>query len=133
MDATAGTRKILLEHSAPICHKLCEKNVSAANGPYVDPDPLQESIIANNPMDLLCIDFIKVDLGKDGKENVLVMTDAFSKFSVSVVMPNQQPKTVAKALVAKWFYTYGIPSRVHTDQVKVLIIRSSSNFAEFMA
>ena len=33
-----------------------------------------------------------------GKENVLVMTDAFSKFSVAVVMPNQQAKTVAKAL-----------------------------------
>ena len=55
---------------------------------------------------------------KDGKENVLVMTDAFSKFSVAVVMPNQQAKTVAKALVDKWFYSYGIPSRIHSDQGK---------------
>ena len=31
------------------------------------------------------------------------MTDAFSNFSVAVVMPNQQVKTVAKALVDKWF------------------------------
>ena len=69
-------------------------------------------------MDLLCIDFMKVDWNKDRKENVLVMTDAFSKFSVAVVMPNQQAKTVAKALVDKWFYTYGIPSRIHSDQGK---------------
>ena len=46
------------------------------------------------------------------------MTDAFSKFSVAVVMPNQQAKTVAKALVDKWFYTYGIPTRIHSNQGK---------------
>ena len=43
-------------------------------------------------MDLLCIDFMNVDLSKDGKENVLVMTGTFSKFSVAVGMPNQQAK-----------------------------------------
>ena len=69
-------------------------------------------------MDILCIDFMKVDPSKDGKENVLVMTDAFYKFSVAVVTPNQQAITVAKALVDKWFYTYGIPSRIHSDQGK---------------
>ena len=69
-------------------------------------------------MDPLCIDFMKVDPSKDGRENVLVMTDAFSKFSMAVVMPNQQVKTVAKALVDKWFYTYGIPSRIQSDQGK---------------
>ena len=61
---------------------------------------------------------MKVDPSKDVKENVLVMTEAFSKFSVEVVMPNQQAKSVAKALVDKWFYTYGIPSRIHSDQGK---------------
>ena len=94
------------------------KQCQTAKGLYVDPDPPQGSIVANNPMDLLCIDFMKVDPSKDGKENVLVMTDAFSKFSVAVVMPNQQAKTVAKALVDKWFYVYGIPTRIHSDQGK---------------
>ena len=32
-------------------------------------------------MDLLCIDFTKVDPTKDGKENILVLTDTFTKFS----------------------------------------------------
>ena len=96
-----------------IC-KLCQ----TAKGPYADPDPSQGLIIANNPMNLLCIDFMKVDLSKDGKENLLVMTNAFSKFSEAVVVPNQQAKTVAKTLVDKWFYTYGIPSRKYSDQGK---------------
>ena len=78
---------------------------STAKGPSVDPDPSQGSIIANNPMDLLCIDFMKVDQSKYGKENALVMTNAFSKFSVAAVMPRQQVKPVAKALVDKWFCT----------------------------
>ena len=69
-------------------------------------------------MDLVCIDFMEVDPSKDRKENILVMTDAFSKFSVAVVMPNQQVKTVAKALVYMCFYAYGIPSRIHSGQDK---------------
>ena len=40
-----------------------------------------------------------MDHSKDGKENVLVMTGAFSNFTMAAVTPNQQAKTVAKALV----------------------------------
>ena len=88
--------------------KKC-KQYQTAKGPYLDPDPLQGSIIANNPMNLLYVDFMKVDPSKDGKSNVLVMTDTLSKFSVAVVMPNQKTKTVTKALVDKWFYMKWYP------------------------
>ena len=43
-------------------------------------------MVPNNPMDLLCIDIMKMDPGKDGKENVLLITYAFSKFSLAVIM-----------------------------------------------
>ena len=55
---------------------------------------------------------------KGGKENVLVMTDAFTKFSVAVTINNQKALTVAKALVDCWFHIYGIPVRIHSDQGK---------------
>ena len=93
------------------------KQCQTAKGPYIDPNSSHGLIIANNPIDLLCLDFMAVDSSKDGKENVLV-TDAFSRFRVAVIMPNQQARTVAKALMDKWFYTYGIPSRIHSDQSK---------------
>ena len=67
-------------------------------------------------MDLLCLDFTKINPSRTGKENVLVMTDAFSKFSVAVMTPNQRTLTVAKVLVDKWFHMYGIPSHIHSDQ-----------------
>ena len=70
----------LLEYSASRSDKLGKKCklCQTAKGPYTDPNPSQGSIVANYPIDLLCIDFMKVDLSKDGKENVLVITNAFS-------------------------------------------------------
>ena len=35
------------------------------------------------------VDFTKVDPSKDGKENILVLTDTFTKFSQAFVTPNQ--------------------------------------------
>ena len=67
-------------------------------------------------MDLVCIDFSKVDPSKDGKENILVLTDAFTKFSQAFVTPNQKVIIIAKILVDKWFYTYGIPAHIHSDK-----------------
>ena len=95
--------------------KTCPR-CQTVKGNYTDPKTKPGSIIANNPMDLLCIDFTKVDPSKSGKENILVLTDAFSKFSQVFVTPNQKALTVAKILVDKWFYVYGIPTRIHSDQ-----------------
>ena len=47
------------------------------------------------------------------------MMDTFSNFTVAVITPNEQAKTVAKALVDKWFYTYGMPSRIHSNMGKL--------------
>ena len=71
---------------------------------YVGPKTKLGSIIANRPLHLLCVDFTKMDPSRDGKENVLVLTEAFSKFSQVFVMPNQKALTMAKIIVDKWFY-----------------------------
>ena len=67
-------------------------------------------------MDLLCIDFTKVDPSKDSKENILVLTNAFTKVSQVFITPNQKALTIANILVDKWFYIYGIPTQIHSDQ-----------------
>ena len=83
---------------------LCQ----VAQGNYVTPRPKIGHLESNNPMDFLCLDFTKIDTLTTGKENVLVITDAFSKLSFPVIMPNQKALTVAKILIDKWFHMYRI-------------------------
>ena len=92
------------------------RHCQVARGDYNQPKPKIGHLEAHNPLDLVCLDFTKVDPSKTGKENVLVITDAFTKFSLAVCTPNQRAKTVAKIHVKKWFHVYGVPSRIHSDQ-----------------
>ena len=87
-----------------------------AQGDYTQPKPKIGHLEANNPLDLVCLDLTKIDPSKMGKENVLIITDAFTKFSLTVCTLNQIAKTVAKVLVDKWFHVYGVPSRIQSDQ-----------------
>ena len=85
-------------------------------GDYTKPNTIPGVIIANNPMDLMCVDFTKGDPSTDGKENILVLTDVFTKFSQAFVTPNQKVITIVKFLVDKWFYVYGIPAHIHSNK-----------------
>ena len=95
--------------------KTCPQ-CQTVKGDYMDLKTKPGMIIANSPMDLLCIDFTKVDPSKTSKENILVLTDTFTNFSQAFVTPNQKVLTIAKILVDKWFYVYGIPAPIHSDQ-----------------
>ena len=68
------------------------------------------------PLDLLCIDFTQLDPSRDGKEDVLVLTGAFSKFSQAFVTSNQKDLTMGKIIVDKWFYVYGVSACICSDK-----------------
>ena len=87
-----------------------------AKGDYTEPRTQQGTLTANQPLELLCIDFTKADPSKGGKENILILTDAFSKYSQAFVTTSQKANIVAKLLVEKWFNVFGVPARIHSDQ-----------------
>ena len=79
----------------------CER-CHIAKGDYTEPMTQQGTLTASQPLELLCIDFTKADPSKGGKENILILTDAFSKFSQAFVTSSQKAIIVAKLLVEKW-------------------------------
>ena len=60
-------------------------------------------LLASRPLEILAIDFTKLETASDGRENVLVLTDVFSKFTQAIPTRNQEAGTVAKVLVHEWF------------------------------
>ena len=93
------------------CHQC-----HVANDHYTGLQTQQGLLVANNALDLLCIDFLKVHPSRDGEENILVLTDAFTKFSQALITNNQKALTITKILVDKWFYGYGILAHIHSDK-----------------
>ena len=65
--------EILLKYHVPGCHQLCKKcpHCQTVKCGYVDPKTKLGTIIAHSPLDLLCIDFTKVEPMKDGKDRGL--------------------------------------------------------------
>ncbi|KAL7877232.1 hypothetical protein SRHO_G00038750 [Serrasalmus rhombeus] len=71
---------------------------------------------ASKPLEILAIDFTLLEKASDGRENVLVVTDVFSKFTQAFPTSDQKANTVVRTLIEKWFYVYGVPQRIHSDQ-----------------
>ncbi len=88
--------------------------VTKAQTPTVRP-PMHH-LLTFRPMERLAIDFLKLDRGHGGVEDVLVMTDSFTKFAQAVPCKDQTAPVVAKVLRDHWFGCYGIPAQLHSDQ-----------------
>ncbi|KAL4004410.1 P2Y purinoceptor 4 [Sarotherodon galilaeus] len=61
-------------------------------------------LLASRPNEILAIDFTVLEPSRSGVENVLVMTDVFSKYTVAVPTRDQRASTVAQALLTEWFF-----------------------------
>lgn len=73
-------------------------------------------LLSSRPNEIVALDFTVLEPSHSGHENVLVMTDVFSKFTLAIPTRDQRAETVARVLVEEWFYKFGVPGRIHSDQ-----------------
>ena len=91
------------------CHRCCVGKV------WKRVRPKMGTITAHNSLEVMATDFTLLEPAS-GFENVLVMTDVFSKFTQAVRTRDQLAKSVARVLVNEWCVHYGVPKRLHSDQ-----------------
>ena len=70
---------------------------------------------SSQPFELVCIDYLSLEPSKGRIENVLVMTDHFTRYAQAIPTRNQTARTTAEALMSV-FQHYGFPRCIHSDQ-----------------
>ncbi|XP_072290528.1 uncharacterized protein saxo4 [Eucyclogobius newberryi] len=96
------------------CCQACERCQHAKDNQSV-PHAFMGHLLASQPNEILAIDFTLLEQTSTGLENVLVMTDVFSKYTLVVPTRNKHASTVAQVLVTEWFAKFGVPARIHSD------------------
>ena len=76
----------------------------------------QGHLRATQPLEIVALDFLKLDRAANGMEDVLVLTDVFTKYSLAFATRDQTAHNIAKVLVERWFPYFGVPRRIHSDQ-----------------
>lgn len=93
----------------------CERcQVAKDSGPVAH--SFMGHLLASQPNQIVAIDFTVLEPTSSGLESVLIMTDVFSKYTVAVPTRDQRASTVARVLLNDWFFKFGVPSRIHSDQ-----------------
>ena len=70
------------------------------------------------PFDKIAMDILEPGvITEAGNRYILVVSDYFTKWVEAYSLPNHTAQTVADVLVIQFFYRYGVPTQIHSDQV----------------
>ena len=75
-----------------------------------------KNIMATHPLELVHLDYLCLEPVKGLEENVLVITDHFTRYAQAYVMRTQTAQMMAKTLWDKFTVHYGLPKRILTNQ-----------------
>ena len=75
-----------------------------------------ENIMATHPPELIHLDYLCLEPGKGLDENVLVVTDHFTRYTQAYVTRTQTTQMTAKTLWDKFIVHYGLPKKILMEQ-----------------
>ena len=75
-----------------------------------------EIIMTTHPLELVHLDYLCLEPGKGLEENVLVITDHFTRYVQAYVTRTQTAQIMPKMLWDKFIVHYGLPEKILTDQ-----------------
>ena len=75
-----------------------------------------ENIMATHPLELVHLDYLCLEPGKGLEENVLVITDHFTRYAQGYVTRIQTAQITAKTLWDNFIVHYGLPKKILMDQ-----------------
>ena len=74
------------------------------------------NIETSQPLELVCMDYLSLERSKGGFENILVITDHFTRYALAIPTRNQTAKITADAFFNNFVLHYVLPERIHSDQ-----------------
>ena len=68
------------------------------------------------PFELICIDLLSLEQSKAGYENILVITDHFTRYAQAIPTRNQTAQTTVRCLWESFIQHYSFPARIYSDR-----------------
>ena len=94
--------------------KSCDRFIRSKTniGQRVGLIPIESSA----PMEIVCIDYLSLEPSKGGIENILFITDHFTRYALIIPTRNQTARTAPRVLFDNFIVHYGFPASMHSDQ-----------------
>lgn len=73
-------------------------------------------IAASYPLELVTMDFLSLEAAVGGFQNIMVLTDHFTKFAWAAATRDQTAVTTVRVMWQQVIQYFGCPSRFHSDQ-----------------
>ena len=84
------------------------------------PAPAAEliNIKSSSTMDLVCIDYLSLEMSKGRFEHILAITDHFTCYAMAVPTRKKTARTNDRVLFDNFFAHYGFPAILHSDKAQ---------------